>query len=225
LGVLLGAAQAAKQTLAAQNAPELLVVGTGDDPAVDEFPAVMDVLLRGTPHRFVDGNEAALFPSGGAVVSIQSGVFRAQRWYEACANVQACRVLRAGESGIELAAVPANVKLEIAHPMPEPHLLANGVELVGWEAGPPWTVIWRVGYVPPAADYHFFNHAPEAQADGVGYPSRYWRDGDQVVSFFDLQPGLGKPIRVGMYEYPSITNVPVMDAAGKPYSDAVTVEP
>jgi hypothetical protein len=31
-------------------------------------------------------------------------------------------------------------------------------------------------------------------------------------------------VRVGMFEYPSVTNVPVMDVAGNPFSDAVTVD-
>jgi len=102
-------------------------------------------------------------------------------------------------------------------------VLANGVELIGWDATPAWTVIWRVGYVPAAADYHFFNHASNAQADGVGFRSQSWREGDVVISFFDLTPT--GPVRVGMYEYPSVTNVPVMDAADLPYSDALTAEP
>lgn len=231
LGRVLDSVEAGLEIQAAQKAPEILVVGTGDDPAVDEFPAVMDTLLRGTPHRFVDGTEAALFPQAGAVVLIQPGDFSARGWYQDCATSGACRMLRGveeprrpGEPGIDLVVMPAGVELEIANAIPEPRLLANGVELMGWIAEPVWTVFWRVGYIPPAADYHFFNHAANAQADGVGYPSRYWRDGDRVISFFDLETA-GQPVRVGMYEYPSITNVPVMDAAGIPYSDAVRVGP
>jgi hypothetical protein len=158
------------------------------------------------------------------------GDFRARAWYARCAAGPACRA--SGELGgslpaideIQIVTLPAGVAIDLANPIPEPRLLANGVELLGWEDGPAWTLIWRVGYIPPAADYHFFNHAAAAQADGAGYPARYWRDGDRVISFFDLDSG-GGPVRVGMYEYPSVTNVPVMDAAGNPYSDAVTVTP
>jgi len=78
LGLLLNAVDGAKEMQASLAAPEILVVGDGDDPDVHEFPAVMDVLIRGTPHRFVDGNEAAVFPQGGAVAIIQSGEFRAR---------------------------------------------------------------------------------------------------------------------------------------------------
>jgi 4-amino-4-deoxy-L-arabinose transferase-like glycosyltransferase len=232
LETLLNAAQSAKQAMAARPAPEILVVGEGDDPAIHEFPAVMDVLLRDTSHRFVDGNAAVLLPGGGAVVLMAPGDLRARAWYAGCATAGACRPVSAGDSAprgpgapeIAIVELPAAVEVEIATPFPEPRLLANGVELLGWEARPVWTVIWRVGYLPPAADYHFFNHALGAQTDGVGYPSRYWRDGDRVISFFDLDSA-GGPVRVGMYEYPSITNVPVMDALGNPYSDAVTAQP
>jgi hypothetical protein len=223
LGLLLNAVEGAKQMQAQLAVPEILIVGDGDDPAVDDFPAVMDVLFRGTQHRFVDGNEAAVFPPGGAVAIIQPSEFRARGRYEDCADTEACMVLRAGEFGIELVGLSANTAVEIANPFPEPRTLANGVELLGWESTPVWTVIWRAGYVPAAADYHFFNHAEGAQADGAGYPSRYWRDGDLVISFFDLQAA--GPVQVGMYEYPSVINVPVMDVAGEPFSDAVTARP
>ncbi|MEK7325468.1 MAG: hypothetical protein AAB217_09465, partial [Chloroflexota bacterium] len=224
LGLLLNAVDGAKQMQAQLAVPEILIVGDGDDPAVDDFPAVMDALFRGTPHRFVDGNEAAVFPPGGAVAIIQPGEFRARGRYEDCAETEACMVLRAGELGIELVGVSANTAVEIANPFPEPRTLANGVQLLGWESQPVWTVIWRAGYVPATADYHFFNHAEGAQVDGAGYPSRYWREDDLVISFFDLQ-AYGFPIRVGMYEYPSVINVPVLDVAGEPFSDAVTAGP
>ncbi|MBI4315742.1 MAG: glycosyltransferase family 39 protein [Chloroflexi bacterium] len=224
LGMLLNVADQAKEWRLARGAPEILLVGKGDDPQVDEFAAVTDSLFHGLPHRFVDGAAAAVLPQGGAVVVIQSGDFTARGWYEKLAESATCLLLREHEIGIELLAVPPSFALQPAHAFAEPRLLANGVELLGWEAAPAWTVIWRVGYIPPAADYHFFNHAPSAQADGVGYPSRYWRDGDRVLSFFDLSP-LAWPVRVGMYEFPSVTNVPVLDAMGNPYSDAVTAGP
>ncbi len=224
LGMLLNVADQAKEWRLARGAPEILLVGKGDDPQVDEFAAVTEALFHGVPHRFVDGAAAAVLPQGGAVVVIQPGDFTARGWYEKLAESETCLLLREHEKGIELLAVPPSLGLQPAHPFAEPRLLANGVELLGWDTAPVWTVIWRVGYIPPAADYHFFNHAPLAQADGVGYPSRYWRDSDTVLSFFDLSP-LAWPVRVGMYEFPSVTNVPVMDAMGNPYSDAVTAGP
>jgi len=202
---------------------EILIVGLGDDPTVHEFPAVADVLFRDAPHRFVNGEEAAVLPTQGAAAVIAPQPLAAALWYGQWA-VRTSRVqLREGEGAFVIVSLPANPQVALTHPFPEPRRLANGVELLGWESEPGWTVIWRVGYVPAAADYHFFNHAGEAQADGPGYPSRYWRDGDVVISFFEMQSS--GPVRVGMYEYPSVTNVPVMDAAGNPFSDAVTADP
>lgn len=222
LGLLLRVKEAALATSAGR-LPVIIVSG-GDDPAVNDFPAVADVLFRGLPHRLVDGNAAAVLPSGGAVVVIANEEFPASQWYESWSQQKETVPLRAGEGAFMILSLPPGVSVPIAHPFAEPRKLANGVEFVGWEARPLWTVIWRPGYVPAAADYHFFNHAPDAQADGVGFPSRYWVDGDLIVSFFDLK-SRGGPVRVGMYEYPSITNVPVIDAAGLPYSDALTALP
>ncbi len=221
LGALLNTVDAAKQQKADWNFSEVLVVGEGDDPSEDEFPAVMNVLLRDVPHRFVNGNEAVVVPQGGAAIILQSPLLRTNDWYMTCAREQGC-VRQEVERGLAVVSVPSGTTVQVATPFPEPRRLANGVELIGWEESPVWTVIWRPGFVPAAADYHFFNHAQNGQVDGAGYPSRYWRDGDVYLSFFDFQPS--GPVRVGMYEYPAVTNVPVLDEAGLPYSDAVTAE-
>lgn len=209
---------------AAAQAREILLVGKGDDPNLHEFPAVMEVLFREVPHRFVDGDAAAVLPKNGAVAVIAPQPLAASPWYARWGEQTSQTQLREGEGAFEIITLPSKIEVEMTHPFPAPRLLANGVELLGWESHPQWTVIWRVGYVPAAADYHFFNHVEGGQADGVGYPSRYWREADLVISFFDLRPG-GKAVRVGMYEYPSVTNVPVMDVAGNPFSDAVIAEP
>lgn len=223
LGSLLATVDAATAARTARSSPEVLVVGAGDDPSVQEFPAVMDVLLRGAPHRFVNGLESAVLPRSGAIVVLESPhLAAAERYYSRCA---ACALLWSGDHGLAVVALEPDAASHTPLPreFPEPRRLANGVELLAWQAEPGWAIYWRVGYIPPAADYHFFNHARDVQADGVGYPSRYWRDGDIVISFFDL-PATG-PVRVGMYEYPGVINVPVMDAAGNPYSDALTAGP
>ena len=222
LGALLNTVEIAKKEMAERSLPEILVVGQGDDPAVNEFPAVMTALLRDVPHRFVSGDDSAVAPQSGAVVILQNSGLRANGWYEACGRDQGCVLYEVGR-GMWVAAVPAGVIVAAKNQFPDPRVLANGVELIGWDRDLGWRVIWRAGYVPAASDYHFFNHAANGQADGVGFASRDWRDGDVVVSYFDLQP-VG-PVRVGMYEYPSVTNVPVLDAAGNPYSDAVTAGP
>jgi hypothetical protein len=126
-----------------------------------------------------------------------------------------------------------------------PDRWANGVQLLSalgyGDLRPGGTCIleatWRVNSLPsPGADYHWFNHLIDAdgkrvgQMDGVGFPSRSWRTGDTVVTGFDVPiapeaaPGAYK-MRVGMYTYPDIRNVPVVDAAGNPVSDAIELGP
>jgi hypothetical protein len=222
LGTLLSAAEAARAQ-AARSGVEVLLVGEGDDPAVSEFPAVMGELLRDQPHRYVDGRATALLPQAGAVVILQTLQLRAAaRFYLVC---ESCRLIHLEDRGpavVTLKPGAAN-NLKVQHQFAAPRSLANGVEMLGWETSPGWAVVWRTGYVPAASDYHFFNHGSDAQADGVGFPSKSWHDGDTVISYFDL--AAHGPVRVGMYEYPAVRNVPVMDSAGNPYSDAVSANP
>jgi hypothetical protein len=212
----------ATKTRVERSAPEVLVVGGGDDPAVSEFPAVMEVLLSDLPHRFVNGDEAVVVPQAGAVVILESAQLRANVWYTGCVQKNGCE-LQEVERGLQVVTVPPGVVVRAEGEFPDPRGLANGVVLIGWVSDPVWTVVWSPGFVPAASDYHFFNHAPNGQADGVGYPSRYWRDGDVILSFFELQPT--GPVQVGMYEFPSVKAVPVLDAAGLPYADALVAEP
>ncbi len=223
LGMWLDVVDRAKLFRAQTNAPEILLVGEGDDPAINEFPAVMDALLHDAPHRFVDGNTAALFPSGGATVIIQPSEIRSRAIYEKFSKAEACLLLRKSEQGVEVLSVPKDAQIKLANQFREPRTLANGAELIGWERDTNWMIAWRVGYVPAASEYHFFNHAASVKVDGVSYPSRYWRDGDVLINFFNLN--VKEPVRVGMYEYPSVKNVPVMDVAGNPFADAVTATP
>jgi hypothetical protein len=64
-----------------------------------------------------------------------------------------------------------------------------------------------------------------AQADGSAFAGAQWRPGDVVISRFLLPlsdeppPPLG--MRVGMYRFPSLENVPVLDEAANPTAEAV----
>jgi hypothetical protein len=89
-----------------------------------------------------------------------------------------------------------------------------------------WQLTWRVDSPPPPeADYHWTNQLYDAagkrvgQMDGVGFPAHSWRAGDTVVTWFDVPiapdaaPGVYQ-MRVGMYTYPDIKTVPVVDGPG-----------
>lgn len=94
-----------------------------------------------------------------------------------------------------------------------------------------WLAWWLQG-PPPEADYHFTVQVwdaagtPLAQADHAGFPTSYWQVGDLVLSRFaipipaDMPPGDYR-VRAGMYTYPDVTGVPVVDPAGTPVDDGV----
>ena len=74
-----------------------------------------------------------------------------------------------------------------------------------------------------SADYHLFAHLLDAAGDRVAqedvptYPGAAWRAGDLVASHFALPAGAA--VRTGMYAYPSLAPVAVLDAAGNPAGD------
>jgi hypothetical protein len=99
--------------------------------------------------------------------------------------------------------------------------LSNWVEILGagGEAAH-WELWWRAPG-PVDEDFHLFAHVLDpagrrvAQADVATYASRYWRPNDLVVSYFALT-GAGVTVRAGMYAYPALTPVQVLDVAGNP---------
>lgn len=59
-----------------------------------------------------------------------------------------------------------------------------------------------------------------AQIDAAAYPPSTWRPGDLVVSHFGLPPD-GPRVLAGMYAYPSLAPVPVLDASGSPAGEFI----
>ncbi|MCX7680634.1 MAG: hypothetical protein N2508_01485 [Anaerolineae bacterium] len=132
-------------------------------------------------------------------------------------------------------AVPAQVpwrfacippRLDTAPPLAE---WRNGLSLVRADIeelrpGQPLhiTYVWRYREVAPRA-YHFFTHllrdgALVTQSDGPGIPSRYWRDGDLLITHFVLEmPGTldaGEyQMLVGVYGWPDLERVLLMDGS------------
>jgi 4-amino-4-deoxy-L-arabinose transferase-like glycosyltransferase len=208
---------------------EVLVVGHGDDPGTDQDAAVFDVLLRGTPHRLIDGTTTAVLPAEGAAVILWPAPggypWPVEALYaEWAGGAWTARLpLRAGE-GEALIAV-GGAQPAVPRPREASALLANGAEVLGTGAGGPgWQLWWRAPGPVEGEGAHLFAHlldasgARIAQVDAPTYDPAAWRAGDLVVSFFALPPG-GVTVRAGMYAYPSLAPVPVLDAAGEPAGD------
>ena len=239
LVVQLRAAELAQTMLADTSATEVLVAGPGGPYDVDGFAAVNSVLLRSVSHRFVGANRSAVFPATPAVVLLGYPTGSQAEHYSAAATHTARVPLRTGEGSLQVLALPGEAVPTPGFEFESPSLFANGVTLWGYD-GPEqnddgtatWQVYWRTGTVSEA-DYHFFNHLMDAhgqrvsQADDAAFPAWQWQAGDTVISRFVLPWPVGAAgpltMRTGMYTYPAIENIPLLDVAGNPFTDAVEV--
>lgn len=126
---------------------------------------------------------------------------------------------------------------------PEAMSFANGTTFLAY--GLPETVspggtldVWLAWWVrsppPSGTSYHFFAHLLDeagmlrGQHDGIGFPTAVWRAGDLVLSRFAITvPAESSPERyqvwAGLYSYPDVINVPVLDVAGNPAGDRVAL--
>ena len=126
---------------------------------------------------------------------------------------------------------------------PEALRFANGTAFLGYQmdqtvsvgsALEVWLAWWVASPPPPGMSYHFFAHLLDeegglrSQHDGAGFPTASWRAGDLVLSRFsvpvpeDLSPGR-YAVWAGLYSYPDVVNVPVLDVAGNPAADRVAL--
>ncbi len=231
----LEAAAAVRAEAARTGAPEVLIAGAGEDPALDAFPAVFALHLRDLPHRFVDANRSAVFPAQGAVLLYGPEEFPLEAVVASVGRAGAVIPRRLGEGSYRLFTLPAEPDPPVAIRFDPPPLLANWVTFLGLTPPDPdghLQLLWRVG-TPAADDFHFFNHLLTAgggritQADAAAFSAHSWREGDLVLSHFTLDPppaGAGPwVLRTGMYRYPSLENIPLLDVAANPYTDAYEI--
>jgi hypothetical protein len=236
LGVYLEAADRAAE---AAGTGQVLVVGIGDSPVVNEGPAIFDVLLRGhVAYRFVDGQSATVFPAGASVALLTPTAGRAEIWYDGWPRETIKTDYPETYKLVRLdGAWPSAGLTEIQGP----RLFQNGVELqayrwqtsigsgavMGGELWLLWQVLWQ-----ETADTHFsIRMLDEGQVewgrqDGPGYPPGARQKGDRILSLFYIKPGYRITsfhgwAQIGLYTFPDVVPVPVIDQAGNPVSDAI----
>ncbi len=251
LSYRLEAAETAVSVMEETSATEILVVGKGENPDLDDFPAVWDVLLRDVAHRFVDGTENAVFPAKAAVVVLSEklgdeGDLYREKAPSTSSGTQSI-TLREGEGEMQV--------LSLSGGAPEPdvvfdetYLLANFVRFLGHDefvvasvAEPVeatgetavWQIYWQTADNPDSTDYHIFNHLLDgngdrvSQMDGDAFSGNHWLPGDVVVSRFVMpwDAGWKRPLtmRSGMYNFDTQEPVLLLDEAGNPYTDAVEI--
>jgi hypothetical protein len=231
---------------------EVIVLSEGDEPGMYEMPAVADVLMYGEPHRAVDIRTALVFPADPAVYWAAYEMTPGEELLATLTpEVTDARIpLREGIRSFRFYRWPGGEPdIACMQPMPDgPRTWANGAQLVGYclagdlRSGGTvhWTLIWRVTHTPTEdIYYHWFNHLLDKegqkleQRDGPSLHTDYWRSGDTVLNWFDLQIPGGVPpgdytMRVGMYTYTRsdvIANVPLVDADGEPAGEWVLIGP
>lgn len=225
---------------------DVLLISDGDNPAWHEHPAVFDVLLEHVSRRYyVNGltTDYALLPASPAVVLIAPGAWPGESLLANWADLTpvADVPLRAGEGHYRI--LLARPRTEIIQTIAPPVRWGNGAELLGYgmsdalQPGETFqlALLWHITG-GETGDYHFFNHLVDAQGehrgqkDGPSVLPRDWRPGGPFLSIFtmslapDLPPGRYW-VRTGMYRYPDIQGVPVLDEAGQPVNDAVMLGP
>lgn len=214
---------------------EVVVVGQGDSPVVDATPAIFDVLLRDeASYRFVDARSAALFPAHSSVILQAPDAGQAAQWYEPWPAVPL-------GGGFLLRVLDGAWPKESFNTVASPRLFQDGVEIQGYawdpregQGGAQISLLWQVLWRNPT-DTHFSMRLVDkagilqGQQDAAGYPAETRRKGDRVVSRFDITLADTTSdslwARVGMYSYPQVVYVPVLDTAGNPTSDAVQFGP
>lgn len=234
LGFYLDAADLAVSEAGKHDAAEVLVVGQGNSIVVDESPAIFDVLLRDrVTYRFVDGHSTALFPPHPALALMTSEAGEATAWYRSWPAVDL-------GNGYQLVTLDGSWPQEGLESVAGPRVFENGVEMQGyaWDSAPrggKFWLLWQILWLSPN-DTHFFVHLLDeggqqwGQQDIAGYPNAYRRKGDRIVSKFDINAEFDVPpgpywVRAGLYVYPAIENVWVVDGTGEPVTDVVVVGP
>jgi hypothetical protein len=236
LGRYLTVADQAVAAAAEVGAYEILVVGQGDSPVVNETPAIFDVLLRDRiPIRFVDGRSAAVFPSHPALALLAPGAGEAAAWYQRWATAGLA-------DGFSLVSLDGSWPEGDFEPVAGPRLFENGVEVQGYQwseaVDGEWKrtwLLWQILWQSSDAT-HFFVQLLDnemgllRQQDATGYPTPYRTKGDRIISLFDVSPGQELApglywLRLGQYYFPEVVNVSVIDGAGNPVGDMVFLGP
>jgi hypothetical protein len=228
---------------------EVILLSEGDEPRMFEMPAVADVLLYGESHRSVDVRTALILPSGPAVYWATCDMTPGETLLANFApEVTEARIpLRESTRSFRFYRWPGGEPVipNVQQLPGGPRTWANGTELIGYclegDLRPGgtlhWTLVWRATRTPTEdVYYHWFNHLLDKQGqvhgqkDGPSLLPAYWRAGDTVLNWFDLQIPPDAPpgnymMRVGMYTYPAIENIPVLGTGGMPEGEWIKIGP
>ncbi len=246
--------QAAREAERLAQGSEVIVLSEETRPFVTETPTVFDALLFGTPHRFADPRAAVPFPERDRFVYLVGPISPDTEEDVGVARLAQLASIEPGPGVTLRDGVSYGTFLGTASSRDEalegltslgPGVpFANNVVFAAYEAAPSirvgetlevWLAWWLRDVPPEDADYHFTaqvlgdDGALQGQDDQAGFPSSGWAAGDLVLSHFtvivpDRMPPGSYRLRAGMYSYPEIRAVPVVDVQGEPVDDGLTLE-
>jgi hypothetical protein len=229
---------------------DVLVLAEGDEPRMYEMPAAVDILMYDKPHRSVDIRTALVIPSGPAIYWATYDMLPGERLLSELTPelVDERILLREDVRSYRFYRWPGGTpSIPEVQPLPGgPKQWANGAQLVGYllsgdlrpGGSVQWTLVWRANQTPvDDVYYHWFNHLIDdqgvlrAQSDGPSVLPSSWRAGDTVLNWFEIPIPSDAPagdyvMRVGMYVYPDLVNVPLQDSqTGMPSNEWVQIGP
>lgn len=230
---------------------QVVVLCPGDEPRYQECPAVWQFLLgRRLDVRFADYDQTLVFPHTNAdtlILLAPGESVAAQQLSRYAHELESTRIaLREDTGAFRFYRLPGGYTLR--PPTAFDGLdtrLENGAMLLGYDLIDPLeagqtaqlALYWRIDHVPthpPAQGYSLTvnllgaGDVRYAQKDGPGQRVGLWRQGDTLVSWFDLPLSAeARPphtLRIGMYVYTPpdrFDAIRVLDGTGNPVADAV----
>ena len=205
---------------------EVIIADTGDNPYTNEFAAIYQSLIHDIPHRFIDIRHNVLLPNHAiAVIYSSNNISTQSNIYTKHASMQHTYKLRPKENTIIITTLNNSTKIPIEYiSFPGPNQLVNGATILGYsiieKTSQPitWSVIWKPG-LPDTQTYHMFTHLLDDKQNKIGQSdkplidAKQWDPNDTIITFFDEQLPFSKPytIMVGMYTYPSIKNITLLN--------------
>jgi 4-amino-4-deoxy-L-arabinose transferase-like glycosyltransferase len=251
IGLLRAVTHTVERLATAWNSDQVVILCPGDNPAIDECPAVLDfVTRRKLDVRFVDYDSALLFPRSETDTLIVLGPGESIAAQALPRHAKVCPGqtvwLRERTGAYRFYRLPASyAPLPETQPDSSPARLENGVMLLGY-ALPPLTsgqaaqlaLYWHVEEVPdslPPRGYSFAIHVlggdgqRYGQGDRPSYDVNRWRAGDTFESWFqvslpDEAPPAPYALGLGMYVHTppdQFEGVPVIDDTGQPIGDSI----
>ncbi len=221
-------------------------------PFLAETPTVFDALLFGHPHRFAAGQATLPLPHAAEVVYLlgpratPATFAPLQRLRQTAPVTRGPEIPLADGSRYHVYHFSGDYDAVMAEmtPLAAGIPFANHVVFAAYDApdtaapgaaAPLWLAWWVQSPPPTGQRYHFtaqlLDEAGQlyAQDDHAGFPTQYWQGDDVVLSRFvirippDTPPG-GYQWRMGMYRYPEIASVAVVDPSGQPIDDGVILQ-